>query len=212
MPDCSTRPSFITTSCSATSIASSWSWVTKIVVTCISSWRRAQPGAQVLADLGVERAEGLVEEQHLRLHGERPGQGHALALAAGELGGEAAGEAVELDQLQQLVDPVGDLGLLPLADLEPEGDVVEHGHVLERGVVLEDEADAALLRRLAGRVLAVDRDHAAVELLEPGDRPQQRRLAAAARAQQGGQRPVGHIYRYVVERLKVTEALVRSLD
>ena len=58
----------------------------------------AQPGAQVLADLGVERAEGLVEQQHLRLDRQRPGQRHALALAAGELGGEAVGEPVELDQ------------------------------------------------------------------------------------------------------------------
>ena len=33
----------------------------------------AQPGAQVLADLGVERAEGLVEQQHLRLRPPAPG-------------------------------------------------------------------------------------------------------------------------------------------
>ena len=39
---------------------------------------------------------------------------------------------------------------------QPEGDVVAHGHVLERRVVLEDEADAALLRRHAGDVLALD--------------------------------------------------------
>ena len=65
----------------------------------------AQPGAQVLADLGVERAEGLVEQQHLRLDRQRPGQRHALALAAGELRGVAVGEPVELDQVQQLVRP-----------------------------------------------------------------------------------------------------------
>ena len=152
----------------------------------------AQPGAQVLADLGVEGAEGLVEQQHLRLHGQRPGQGHALALAAGELGGEAAGQPVELDQAQQLVDAVGDLRLLPLADLQPEADVFEHGHVLEGGVVLEDEADAAILRRLRGRVLVVDHDPAGIEVLEPGDRPQQRGLAAAAGPEQGGQRAVGN--------------------
>ena len=35
----------------------------------------AQPGAQVLADLGVERAEGLVEQQHLRLRPRAPGPG-----------------------------------------------------------------------------------------------------------------------------------------
>ena len=49
----------------------------------------AQPGAQLLAHLGVERAERLVEQQHLRLDRERPGQRHALALAAGELRGVA---------------------------------------------------------------------------------------------------------------------------
>ena len=42
----------------------------------------AQPRAELLADLRVERAERLVEEQHLRLDRERPGERHALALAA----------------------------------------------------------------------------------------------------------------------------------
>jgi hypothetical protein len=45
----------------------------------------AQPAAQLLAHLGVERAEGLVEQQDLRLDGQRPGQRDALALAAGKL-------------------------------------------------------------------------------------------------------------------------------
>ena len=45
----------------------------------------AQPDAQVLAHARVERAERLVEQQHLGLDRERPGERHALALAAGEL-------------------------------------------------------------------------------------------------------------------------------
>src|SRR5262249_24361274 len=107
---------------------------------------------------------------------------------------------------------VGDLGLLPLADLQAEGDVLEHGHVLERRVVLEDEADAPLLGGLGGRVLSVDRDESRVQVLEPRVRPQQRRLAADAGGEPRGQRPVWDIDRYVIERLKVTEALARSLD
>ena len=51
-----------------------------------------QPGAQLLAHLRVERAERLVEQQHLRLDRERAGQRHALALAAGELRRVAVGE------------------------------------------------------------------------------------------------------------------------
>ena len=71
----------------------------------------AQPAAQLLPDLGVERAERLVEQQHARLDRQRAGQGHALALAAGELRGIALGEALELDQLEQAHDPLADLGV-----------------------------------------------------------------------------------------------------
>ena len=107
----------------------------------------AQPVAQLRADLRVERAERLVEQQHPRLDGERARQRHPLALAAGELRRVAVLVAGEPDDPEQLVDARGDLGLRALADRQPEGDVLAHGHVLEGGVVLEDEADPALLRR-----------------------------------------------------------------
>ena len=44
-----------------------------------------QPAPQLLPHLGVERAERLVEQQHLRLDRERARQRDALPLAAGEL-------------------------------------------------------------------------------------------------------------------------------
>ena len=65
----------------------------------------AQPGAQVGADVGVQRAERLVEQQHARLHRERAGERHALALAARELRRVAVAEAGQADELEQLVDP-----------------------------------------------------------------------------------------------------------
>ena len=94
---------------SASSSASSWSWVTKIVVWPVRVVDLAQPAAQLLAHLGVERAERLVEQQHPRLDRERAGERHALALAAGELGRIALVEAVELDQIEQLGDAAADL-------------------------------------------------------------------------------------------------------
>jgi hypothetical protein len=63
----------------------------------------AQPAAQLLAHLGVQRAKGLVEQQHLGLHRQRAGQGNALALAARQLRGVAVGQPVELHQLEQVV-------------------------------------------------------------------------------------------------------------
>ena len=167
----------------------------------------AQPLAQLGAHLGVERAERLVEQQHLRLDRERAGERHALALAAGELVGVALLVAGEPDDLEQLVDARGDPVLRLLADLHPERDVVAHGHVLERGVVLEHEADPAPLRRHPGGVVAADHDRAGVRLLQPRDDAQQRGLAGAARAQQRRERAVGDLERHAVERDEVAERL-----
>ena len=77
----------------------------------------------LLAELLVERAERLVEQQHLRLLGERAGERDALALAAGELVRLALGERRQLDQLQHLLDARVDLGLRHAVLLEAEGDV-----------------------------------------------------------------------------------------
>ena len=65
----------------------------------------AQPLAQLRAHLRVERAERLVEQQHLGLDRQRPGQRHALALAARELRRVALAQVRQPDQFEQLVDP-----------------------------------------------------------------------------------------------------------
>ena len=62
----------------------------------------AEPVAQLGADARVERAERLVEQQHLRFGRERAGERHALPLAAGELRGIAVAEALQLHELEQL--------------------------------------------------------------------------------------------------------------
>ena len=148
------------------SIASSWSWVTKTVVTWTIVVELAQPLAQLGAYACIERAERLVEQEHLRLGRERAREPHPLALPAGELRGIAVAEALELHEVEQLVHAFADLGLRPFSHLQAERDVVANGHVLERGVVLEDEADVALLRRERRGVLAREEDLADVGRLE----------------------------------------------
>ena len=89
----------------------------------------AQPAAQLLAHLRVERAERLVEQQHLRLDRERARERDALALAARELVRVAVGDPVELHELQQLHDLRADLLLVGPRRLRPhaqaERDVLE---------------------------------------------------------------------------------------
>jgi hypothetical protein len=68
----------------------------------------AQPAPEFLAHLGVECAEGFVEQQHFRADRERAGEGDALPLAAGKLGGAAVFKAFEFHQLEQFQRPVAD--------------------------------------------------------------------------------------------------------
>ena len=95
----------------------------------------AQPDAQVLADLGVERAERLVEQEHARLDGERAGEGDALLLSAGELRGIARSEVAEPHDVEQFVDARRDLALrrprAPRPHGQAIGDIVEHASCAE---------------------------------------------------------------------------------
>ena len=167
----------------------------------------AQPVAKLGADPGVEGSEGLVEEQYLRLGRECASEPHPLALAARELRRIAVAEALQLDEVQELVDALPDLGLRSFPHLEPERDVVPHGHVLEGRVVLEDESDVALLRRERGGVLLGQQDLARVGRLQPGDDAQERGLAGSARAEERGQRAALDLERDVVDRDEVAEVL-----
>jgi hypothetical protein len=171
-----------------------------------------QPAPQLLAHPRVEGAERLVQKQNLRIDGERAREAHPLALSARELRRVALGQPLELDELQQLCDAVANVGARTLPHPEAEGDVLVHGHVLERGVVLEDEADAALLGRPSGDVLVGDQHLAGIGALESGDHPQERRLAAAARTEERGQRSLRHVQRDPVEGDKVAELLLDVSD
>ena len=147
----------------------------------------AQPRAQILADLCVQRAERLVEQQHLRVHSERARQRHPLPLPAGQLVRIASLEAGEADHLEEVVHLLLDLGLRPLTDAQAESDIVANRQMFERRVVLEHEADATPLRRNVRHIFTVDGDGSGIGLIETGDGPQQRRLARSAGPEQCGQ-------------------------
>ena len=122
----------------------------------------AQPAAQFLPDLRVERAERLVEQQHARFHRERARQRHALPLSAGELRGIAVAEVIELHEARadrsRAAGSPRRRAARARAHAQAERDVLEHRHVAEERVVLEDEADAAILRAPPRRIVAVEQD------------------------------------------------------
>jgi hypothetical protein len=141
-------------------------------------------------DRHVERGDRLVEDQHLRLGGERPRDRHPLPLTAGQRPGwHGPLPAVEPDEPGKLGDP------LPAPLRVPA--VVDAQHLVDRGFravpwieagvrVLEDDlhltaALPAPARRAGGHaaVVAAGAYPAAGWALKPDDHPGDRGLAGA---------------------------------
>ena len=97
-------------------------------------------------------------------------------------------EAAQLHQVEKIGDAAADLlvGGPRAARPDPEavGDVLRHGEMAEQRVVLEHEADTSVAHGKPGGVLLAEQDAPGGRRLEPGDQPQEGRLARARRAEQ----------------------------
>jgi hypothetical protein len=145
----------------------------------------AQLDLQGLAQLGIQRPERFVEQQHARPQHQSAGQRNTLLLTAGELVCLASFVAGETNQLQRLTDAPFGLGLRALLKPQAEADVVGNAEMWEEGVALEHGVDRPGLRRHRTHVDAVDAHLTSVGRLEAADEPQRGGLAASTRAQQG---------------------------
>ena len=151
---------------------------------------------QLFARELVERAKGLVEQQHARLVDQRAAQIGALKHAAGELPGVAVAKTLEADLLQKRVGLVAEFGLAQLAelrtkgfdDLERQHDVPLDRHPGQHGRVLERHADAQGPRR---HFPAADDHHTGGWLHQPAHQPQDGGLAASGRPNQGDELALG---------------------
>ncbi len=165
----------------------------------------------LLAELQIQRAERLVEQQHGRPVDEGPCERHPLRLAAGDLGGPALLEARELHEVQHLGDPLLDLLVGDALPAQPEGDVVEDREVGKEGVVLEHRVDVPLVRRQPGDVLALQLDGSRRGLLEAADHPEGRGLAAPRWAEEAEELTVHDLEVDVVDGDGIAE-LLHHLD
>ena len=208
----------MTTTRSATSSASSWSWVTKTLVRRISSCsRRSQRRSswRTLASSepkGSSRSSTRGSTARARARATRcrwPPESCEGSRSESQSSWTMRRRPVTFSRISASART-----RLARADAQAEGHVLEDGHVAEEGVVLEDEADAALLRLAARRVLALEEDLAAVGPLEAGDDAQEARLAGAGGAEEGHELAVGHLQADVVHRGERAEGLrdVADLD
>src|SRR5256886_1694247 len=133
-----------------------------------------------LARLRVERREGLVHQEHRRIHGEGARDPDTLAHAAGELVRVLRLEAGEPRERDVVARPRRALARPDTELLQPELDVRLHGPPREQRELLEDHRG----RGLPGCQLALEADAARARPEEPRDDVEERRLAAARRAEE----------------------------
>ena len=148
--------------------------------------------AGALAQPGVERGERLVEQDHRRLRREGPGERDALLLAAGELVRAAVARAAAVSPTSSSSSSTRG-ARAPGRPRQAEGDVRRDVEVREQRALLRHVADPAALRaartarRRPNTAWSPSRIVPASGSVEPGDEPQQGRLAAAGRPEDGGQ-------------------------
>ncbi len=197
---------------SATESASSWSCVTMIVVTPSSrcswriSWRRRTRSSASSAESGSSSSSSPGEVASARASAMR------CCCPPESCDGNFGAAAGQADELEQLVDARRDPRLLDLAVDQPVGDVVADGQVRKERVRLEDDAVVALGRRQHRDVALALADPARGLRLEPGDDAQQRRLAAARRAEEADELAALDREVDVRERLERSEGLADALE
>ncbi len=173
---------------------------------------RRQVFEQAVAQPAIERAEGLVEEEHTRLGSERPRERDALLLSTRERDDGPSFVPFEPDELEALAHASFDVAARITAHAETEGDVAPDVAMLEERVVLEDEPDPAAMRRHGGEVVALEEHAARVGAEQPCDDPQERALPGAARPEHGHGLAGGDLERDAVEGLRVAEVDADILD
>ena len=125
--------------------------------------------------------------------------------------GQRSAEPGELDELERRPHAAL-ISARPAAHPEPVADVAEDGHMREQRIVLEDQADLAPVRRHLRHVLAADRDRARIGHDEARDRAQQRRLAAAGRAEKRHHLALHHVEVAVPQHRERPEALADAAE
>ena len=163
--------------------------------------------AHVVAELGVEVGQRLVEEQQARAADEGPADRDPLLLAAARGFGLPVEDVPDAEHFRHLAHAGPDLGPCDAGLAEGIGEVLEDGEVGIEGEGLEHHRDPPIGRRDARDVLAVEFHPPAVRRLEPGDDPQGRGLAGRARPEQAEELPVPDVEVDAVEGHDRAEAL-----
>ncbi len=101
---------------------------------------------------------------------------------------------------------------MPGADPESKGNIVKDRHVPEQGVMLEDETHLALAHIALRRILAVEKNPAAISGFKTRNNTQQGGLATPGGPEERNQLTAFNLKVDVLQGLKLPEALDHIFD
>ena len=160
---------------------------------------RLQFGLHLAAKIGVERGEGLIEQQEKGPVHQGARQRHALLLAAGEFRGSRARPVRHFHHGQGLSHARPGLFARDAANAQAVGHVFLDAQVREERVVLENGVHPAAIGRQYVQPLLLHPDFAAVGLFEAGDQTEEGGFARAAFAQDGEELTGGDVQRHAIQ-------------
>ena len=126
--------------------------------------------------------------------------------------GKCRAFSVRLHEFERFLEPAANLVFVLASHAQREGDVLRDAHVREQRIALENGMHGPFLGRNSGQRFAVEEQGARVGFVETGDHAQQRRLAAARRAEQGEELAGFDRQRDVIDCLEVAEAAGNVAD
>ena len=149
----------------------------------------AQDGGDLGGRLDVEGSRGLVENEHLGPEDERPSDGDARGLAAGQIGGSPVCQVLDAHGPQLLKGGLPGLSSPDAARAQRERDVGNHAHVGEDARGLRDHGDTSPARGHEGGDVVddslPDAHGPAVHAQGPGDHLSEGGLSGAVVADDG---------------------------
>ncbi len=155
----------------------------------------------LLAQLEIERAQRLIEQQQLGTIHQRPRQRHALLLPAGKLAGPTCFMPGERHEFEHLAYTALDLTLGHTLAAQAECHVVGHAQMRKQRVRLEHRVDVAPVRRQLRDVRAAQQDASQTGKLEAAHHIERGGLAAARGTEQAEKLARGNVQRQVVHHI-----------
>ncbi len=152
-----------------------------------------------LAQLQIQRGQGLIQQQNLGMRRQRTGQRDALLLTTRQLIGASVGQLFHLHQGQHLFHGILDFGLGLVQHFQTKGDILCHRHMGKQGIVLKHGVDWPLIGRQVSDFLTIQQNGPLGGQFKTGDQAQQGCLSTARRAQQGEKLILPDRHRYIVQ-------------